>query len=95
MFGFFVEKYVKKYLLPIRMSLVHLVIVHNKTVYQLNVHYRTALRLLKQGPAVLADMPGLDRDAGYLIIDYDKKTLINCQDAFALPRTQLQIMEVH
>lgn len=77
------------------MSFVHLIIIHKNTVYQLNVHYRTAKRLLEQGPEKFCFMPGKCKDAGYLVVDYDKKQIINCQEAFALPpRTKLSIVEV-
>lgn len=76
------------------MSFVHLLIIHQGTVYQLNVHYRTALRLLEQGPSAFRFVPGKYRDAGYLIIDYDKKTVVNGQEAFAVPKKDLEIVEV-
>ncbi len=68
------------------MSFVHIIIVYKNTGYQLNVHYRTALRLLEQGPEqFFRFLPGKYRDAGYLVVDYDKKMLITSQNAFALP----------
>lgn len=79
------------------MSFVHVLMVHQNTVYQLNVHYRTALRLLEQGPEELfKHLPGKDKDAGYLVLDYDRKVLINGQEAFAIPPSiPLEIREVH
>ena len=78
------------------MSFVHLTIIHKNTIYQLNVHYRTALRLLEQSPEELFRfLPGKYRDAGYLIVDYDKKMLINGQEAFAIPpKLALEIVDI-
>lgn len=78
------------------MSFVHLTIIHQNTIYQLNVHYRTALRLLEQGPEECCRfLPGKYRDAGYLIVDYDKKLLVNGQEAFKIPESlRLEILEV-
>ena len=88
------ERHVKARIFPSSMSFVHLTIIHKNTVYQLNVHYRTALRLLEQGTEEFFKfLPGKYKDAGYLVIDYDKKTLINGQDAFALP--QKSGLDVH
>jgi hypothetical protein len=77
------------------MSFVHLTIVRRNTVYQLNVHYRTALRILEQGPDALKSLPGKYRDAGWLVIDYDKKKIVSGQDAFAVQnRAAFEILEV-
>jgi hypothetical protein len=77
------------------MSFVHLTIIKDHTVYQLYVHYRTALRLMEQGPLSVRNLPGKYRDAGYLIIDHDKRTIVNGQDAFALPKLKgMEITEV-
>ncbi len=78
------------------MSFVHLTIIHNNTVYQLNVHYRTARRILEDGPEeFFKSLPGKDKDAGYIVVDYDKKQIVNCQDAFALPQNkELEIVEI-
>lgn len=64
------------------MSFVHLIIIHKNRVYALNLHYRTALRILGQGSCEFTRfLPGRYRDAGYIVIDYDKKTIISSQDA--------------
>jgi hypothetical protein len=77
------------------MSFVHLTIIHNHTVHQFYLHYRTALRLLEQGPTAFRFLPGKYRDAGYLIVDYDKKILVNGQDACAIPpKNGMEIVEV-
>jgi len=53
------------------------------------------LRLIEQGQLAVRNLPGKYRDAGWLVVDYDKKTIVNSQDAFALPKMKdLEIMEV-
>jgi hypothetical protein len=70
-------------------------VVHKNTVHQLCVHYRTAVRLLKQGPEeFFRYLPGKYKDAGYLVIDYDKKTMVNSQDAFAVAKKGFEIIVV-
>ena len=77
------------------MSFVHLTVINKNTVHQLYVHYRTAKRILEQGPERFSFLPGKHKDAGYLVVDYDKKQIINCQDAFALPSSKdLEVVEV-
>jgi hypothetical protein len=77
------------------MSFVHLTIVHKHTLYQVYVHYRTAQRLLEQGPEnFFKFLPGKYRDAGWIVVDYDKNTLVNSQDAFALPNTGLDVVDI-
>ncbi len=78
------------------MSFVHLTIIYKNTVYHLNVHYRTALRLLEQGPQEFFKyMPGKYKDAGYLVADYDKNVLVNAQDAFTIPKSlRIAVQEV-
>lgn len=88
--------HVKRGIFLAGMSFIHLIIVHKNTVYQLNVHYRTALRLLEQGAGdSFRFLPGKYRDAGYLIVDYDKKVLINGQEAFTVPpKAGMDIVDV-
>jgi hypothetical protein len=78
------------------MSFVHLIIIHKNAVYNLHAHYRTAQRILEQGSDEFTRfLPGKYRDAGYIIIDHDKKTIINCQDAFRIqPKKGMEIVEL-
>ncbi len=78
------------------MSFVHLIIISRNKVYTLHLHYRTALRILEQGSREFTRfLPGKYKDAGYIIIDHDKKTVISSQDAFKIPAMKgLEIMEV-
>ena len=78
------------------MSFVHLTIVHQNTIYHLNVHWRTAKRILEQGPMeFFKHMPGKDRDAGWIVADFDKNKVIHCQDALKIPEGfRFEIIEV-
>ncbi|MEM2916309.1 MAG: hypothetical protein QXT19_03060 [Candidatus Woesearchaeota archaeon] len=77
------------------MSFIYLLIIKNDKVYNPYLHYRAALRILEQGADELARIvPGKYRDAGYIIIDYDKKTIISSQDAFTPKKKGFEVVEV-
>lgn len=77
------------------MSFVHLFIIKNDKVYNLYLHYRAALRILEQGTdEVTRIVPGKYKDAGYIIIDHDKKTIISSQDAFTPKKQGFEVVEV-
>jgi len=65
------------------MSYVHLLIAKDDCVYLVNVHYRTAMRLLEKGvDSILPLLKPKFLDAGYIVIDCNRKTVVNCQTAF-------------
>ena len=69
------------------MSYIHLLIIKDDCVYPVNVHYRTAMRLFDGG--VERALPLLKHrflDSGYLIVDVNKKLVINGQSAFPVGR---------
>ena len=78
------------------MSFVHLIIIQKNSVYNLHAHYRTVQRIIEQGSDEFTRfLPGKYKDAGYIIIDHDKKTIINCQDAFKIPlRKNMEVIEL-
>ena len=77
------------------MSFVHLIIIHKNTVYNLHMHYRTAMRILEQGADEFTRfLPGKYKDAGYIIIDHDKKAIISAQDAFRPRKNGFEVVEV-
>lgn len=78
------------------MSFVHVLLVHNHRVWSLHVHYRTAQRLLEQGPdGFVKSLPGRCRDAGYLVLDFDNRLVVNCQDAFVVkPVRKWNVLDV-
>lgn len=68
------------------MSNVHLLIVKDDCVYLLNVHYRTAKRILEgKIEKVLPKLRPRFLDAGYIIADLNKKVIVNGQNGFAIP----------
>ena len=78
------------------MSFVHLIIIQKNSVYNLHAHYRTVQRILEQGEEEFTRfLPGKYKDAGYIIIDHDKKTIISSQDAFIIkPKKGIEIVEL-
>ncbi|MEM4240052.1 MAG: hypothetical protein QXM31_01870 [Candidatus Woesearchaeota archaeon] len=77
------------------MSFVHLLVIHNNAVYALHLHYRSAIRILEQRPEEFTRfLPGRYKDAGYIIIDHDKKAIISCQDAFTPRKKGFELVEI-
>ena len=64
------------------MSFVNLLLVKDKKVLFKRMHYREALDLLWKEKFDLKLHHGLD--AGYIVIDVDRKQIINSQNAFYL-----------
>lgn len=65
------------------MSYVHLLVVKDDRVYWVNVHYRSALRLLEEGlDGVLGLLRPRFLDSGYLVVDLNRKIIVNGQSAF-------------
>ncbi len=77
------------------MSFVHLIIIQKNTVYNLHAHYRTIQRILEQGAEEFTRfLPGKFKDAGYIILDHDKKTIISSQDAFIAKKKGFEVVEL-
>ena len=65
------------------MSYVHVMIVKDDCVYWVNVHYRTAMKLLEKGvDKVLPLLKSQFLDSGYLVFDVNRKVVVNGQGAF-------------
>jgi hypothetical protein len=67
------------------MSFVHLIIVKDDNIYLVNLHYRTAMKLLENG--IDSSLPLLKPrflDAGYLLVDLNRQVIVNGQSAFAV-----------
>lgn len=64
------------------MSEVHLIIIKNRKIYFITEHYRKIQQILESKDVI--KQKGKYLDAGYILVDFDNKELINCQDAFAL-----------
>ena len=65
------------------MSYVNVLITKDDCVYFLNAPYRTILALLDGDPEVLlAKLNSRFLDAGYMVLDLNKKVIVNGQSAF-------------
>lgn len=65
------------------MSYVHLIIAKDDSIYFVNVHYRTAMKLLENGiDSVLPLLKPHFLDAGYLLVDLNRQVIVNGQSAF-------------
>lgn len=86
LYGFLDDKNINRKIYFENMSNVHLFVVKDDCVYLLNVHYRTAKRLLESGvEKVLPKLRPRFLDAGYIVVDLNKKILVNGQNGFAMP----------
>jgi hypothetical protein len=61
------------------MSFVNVVVVKNRKIKIFREHFRKAINALEQNI-----QPTLFVDGGYLIIDFDSKIILDCQDCFSL-----------
>jgi len=69
------------------MSYVHLIIAKDDNIYFVNVHYRTAMKLLEKGfDSVLPLLKARFLDAGYLVVDLNGHVIVNGQSAFPINR---------
>lgn len=69
------------------MSFVTLIIIRNKQLAVTSAHYTFVKKVVECGLVDIVPLKTNNHhflDAGYLLVDYDTKTIINAQDAFAL-----------
>jgi len=66
------------------MSYVHLIITKDDNIYFVNVHYRTAMKLLEHPERVLSLLKPRFLDAGYLVVDLNRQVIVNGQSAFPI-----------
>ncbi len=69
------------------MSYVQVMLVKNGKTYHFSLHYRAVMRLLENNFMTVQGSP-LERtatplDAGYLVVDLDRKEVVNRQNAFS------------
>ena len=64
------------------MSYVHLFIVKDDCIYLVNTHYRSAVRLLNGIDKFIPLLKSRFLDSGYLVVDLNRKVVINGQSAF-------------
>lgn len=68
------------------MSYVNVVVVQDDNVYFVTMHYRSLERFLQRGDSILPSLKPRFLDAGYVVVDWNKKTIINGQSAVPLAR---------
>ena len=66
------------------MSYVHLIIAKDDNLYLVNVHYRTAMKVLENPEKVLPLLKSRFLDAGYLVVDLNRQVIVNGQNAFPI-----------
>lgn len=81
------------------MSYVNLFIVKDDNVYYISAHYQTAMKILEKGiEPCLRFLRAKFLDAGYLVIDCNKRLVINSQNAFpvnkVIGKKCLEVLEV-
>jgi len=69
------------------MSYVSLFIIKDDCVYYVNVHYKTAKKLINGGwEKLLPLLKSHYLDSGYIVLDFNQKTIINVQSAFHIDK---------
>jgi len=77
------------------MSEINLVIVKGSDFYYTKMHYREIIKAISN-PAEFKKLLKNKQylDAGYLILDFNNKTIINCQNATILPKTNFEELKI-
>ncbi len=73
------------------MSFVTLIIVKNKQLTVTSAHYTFVKKVIEHGLVDIVPLKTNNHhflDAGYLVVDYDNKTIINAQDAFQIRNSE-------
>lgn len=66
------------------MSSVTVVLIKNKKLQLVDCHWRDVAHILRK-ETLLENTTKLTLDAGYLLLDFDKKLFVSSQNALALP----------
>lgn len=74
------------------MSYVHLLIVKDDCIYLVNTHYRSAKYLLENVEKAVPLLKSRFLDSGYLVVDLNRKVIINGQSAFPV-KSGLSVIE--
>jgi len=67
------------------MSLITVVIIKNQHLAVVHCHWRAAKQILQEQVLKNSINKKHKLDAGYLVLDFDRKTFVSCQDAMAVP----------
>ena len=82
------DRHFKDESLVFSMSYVQLLIIKDDCVYLVSVPYRSAMKVLENGIEKLTPMlKSRFLDAGYVVVDCNKKVIINGQFAFPIGKT--------
>lgn len=69
------------------MSYVHILVVKDDCLYPMHLHYRNAISLFEKGfERALPLLHHRFLDSGYVVVDLNKKLIVNCQSAFPVGR---------
>ena len=77
------------------MSEINVIIVKDSDFYYAKMHYREIIKSIsnpEEFKKLLKNIQYLD--AGYLILDFNNKTIINCQNAANLPKTNFEELKI-
>ena len=68
------------------MSTAHLFIIKDDRLYIMDGHYRAIRSILESGvEKLLPQLKPKFVDAGYILVDLNRKRIVNGQEAFSLP----------
>ena len=69
------------------MSYVHVLIIKDDKISLASMHYRYAMNLIANPQNILPCLKHRFLDAGYLVLDLNRKTIVNGQGAFPLNKS--------
>jgi len=76
------------------MSFVHVIIAKDDHLYMVSMHYRTAKKLIEKGEVgFLPLLKSRFLDAGYIVVDLNRKVIINGQHAFSVKTSDFSVVE--
>ncbi len=74
------------------MSEIHLILIKNNKIIYIKDHYKNIKRVLINNKT--DNLRSEDVDAGYILLDLDRKYLINRQNAFSLKLEDINTLEL-
>ena len=75
------------------MSFVNIFIIKDDNVYFISTHYKNAIKVLNRPENILPCLRSKFLDAGYIVVDLNKKLIVNSQSAFAVRLKNVDILE--
>ncbi|MBW3001638.1 hypothetical protein KY338_00590 [Candidatus Woesearchaeota archaeon] len=77
------------------MSEINVILVKGSEFYYAKMHYRELIKAIKntkEFKKLLKSKQYLD--AGYIVLDFNNNTIINCQNASSLPKTNFEELKI-